>query len=124
MATIGKIERVPLREVWRHEAHDLTVWLEENVDVLNDVLGLSLVSAEREQNAGAFSVDLVAEDDEGPHRRDREPARTLQPRPPRQADHETAACSRVRSRALLARLDDQGQQRGGRRVACWLLLSQ
>lgn len=65
MATIGRIERVPLREVWRHEAHDLTVWLEENVDVLNDVLGLSLVSAEREQNAGAFSVDLVAEDDEG-----------------------------------------------------------
>lgn len=65
MATVGKIERVPLREVWRHEAHDLTVWLEENVDVLNDVLGLSLVSAEREQNAGAFSVDLVAEDDEG-----------------------------------------------------------
>lgn len=29
------------------------------------MLGLSLVSAEREQNAGAFSVDLVAEDEEG-----------------------------------------------------------
>jgi hypothetical protein len=33
--TIGKIERVPLREVWRHEAHNLTVWLEENIDVLH-----------------------------------------------------------------------------------------
>lgn len=64
-ATIGKIERVPLREVWKHEAHNLTTWLEENVDVLNDVLGLSLVSAEREQAAGAFSVDLVAEDESG-----------------------------------------------------------
>ncbi|MGB0091626.1 MAG: hypothetical protein WBP81_03720 [Solirubrobacteraceae bacterium] len=27
--TIGKIERVPLREVWRHEAYNLTTWLEE-----------------------------------------------------------------------------------------------
>jgi hypothetical protein len=34
--TIGKIERVPLREVWQHEAHNLTTWLEENIDVLND----------------------------------------------------------------------------------------
>jgi hypothetical protein len=65
MAVVGRIERVPLREVWRHEAHDLTRWLEENVDVLNDVLGVSLVSAEREQSAGAFSVDLVAQDDDG-----------------------------------------------------------
>jgi Domain of unknown function (DUF4268) len=63
--SIGKIERVPLREVWRHEAHNLTTWLEENVDVLNDVLSLSLVSADREQAAGAFNVDLVAEDESG-----------------------------------------------------------
>jgi uncharacterized protein DUF4268 len=63
--TIGRIERVPLREVWKHEAHNLTTWLEENVDVLNDVLGLTLVSAEREQSAGAFNVDLLAEDESG-----------------------------------------------------------
>lgn len=64
-APIGKIERVPLREVWKHEAHNLTTWLEENVDVLNDALGLTLTSAQREQAAGAFSVDLVAEDESG-----------------------------------------------------------
>jgi hypothetical protein len=63
--TIGKIERVPLREVWPHEAYDLTTWLEENVDVLNDALGLDLVSAVRERAAGAFKVDLVAEDEAG-----------------------------------------------------------
>jgi hypothetical protein len=45
VSVIGKIERVPLREVWPHQAYDLTTWLEENVDVVNDVLGLSLVSA-------------------------------------------------------------------------------
>ena len=62
---IGKIQRVPLREVWRHEALDLTTWLQDNLEVLNDVLEFSLSNAEREQSAGDFSVDLVAEDDEG-----------------------------------------------------------
>ena len=65
---IGKIQRVPLREVWRHEAHDFTTWLEENIDVLNDALNLNLDNVEREQAAGSFSVDLLAEDEryEGP----------------------------------------------------------
>jgi len=62
---IGKIERVPLREVWRHEALDFTTWLEESLDVLNDVLDITLSGAEREQSAGSFSVDLVAEDESG-----------------------------------------------------------
>ncbi|MFN4295236.1 MAG: DUF4268 domain-containing protein [Brevundimonas sp.] len=58
---IGKLERVALREVWRHEAYDFTRWLQENIDVLNSTLNLSLVNVEREQAAGAFSIDLVAE---------------------------------------------------------------
>lgn len=62
---IGKIERIKLRDVWKHEALDFTRWLEENIDALNEVLDLSLVNAEREQNAGPFSVDLVAEDNYG-----------------------------------------------------------
>lgn len=62
-SAIGKIRRVPLREVWRHEAHDFTAWLRDNIDVLNDALNLSLSNAEREQAAGDFSVDLVAEDE-------------------------------------------------------------
>ena len=62
---IGKLERVPLREVWKHEALDFTRWLEENIDVLGEALDLNLSSAEREQHAGAFSVDLVAEDEGG-----------------------------------------------------------
>src|SRR5215207_10804560 len=61
--TVGKIQRVPLREVWKHEALDFTTWLRENIDVLNEALNLSLSNAEREQAAGDFSVDLVAEDE-------------------------------------------------------------
>jgi hypothetical protein len=62
---IGKIRRVGLRELWRHEAADFTTWLENNIDVLEDTLDVSLANVEREQNAGAFSVDLVAKDQAG-----------------------------------------------------------
>lgn len=62
---IGKLQRVHLREVWRHEAYDFTQWLQENIDILNESLDLELVSAEREQAAGSFSIDLVAESSDG-----------------------------------------------------------
>ncbi len=63
--SIGKLERVPLRKVWEHEAHDFTQWLQENIDVLNTALDLNLVNVDREQAAGSFSIDLVAEDEGG-----------------------------------------------------------
>ena len=37
---IGKLTSVPLRNVWKHEALDFTVWLEKNIEVLSDVLDL------------------------------------------------------------------------------------
>ena len=58
---IGRLRRVSLREVWPHEALDFTPWLEENIDELNSVIDLSLSVVAREQSAGDFSVDLVAE---------------------------------------------------------------
>ena len=62
---IGSLQRVDLRKVWPHEALDFTPWLEENIDVLNNAIDLSLSIVEREQQAGNFSVDLVAEDESG-----------------------------------------------------------
>jgi hypothetical protein len=62
---IGKIQRVPLREVWKHEALDFTRWLENNIDVLGEVIDLPLSNAERERHAGDFNVDLVAQDESG-----------------------------------------------------------
>jgi hypothetical protein len=64
-AVIGKIQRVPLREVWKHEALDFTTWLQGNIDVVSDVVNVPLDEAEREQSAGNFSVDLVARDSSG-----------------------------------------------------------
>jgi len=62
---IGRLVRVPLREVWTHEARGFTTWLENNVDVLNEVLNLRLSAVEREGAAGTFAVDLIAEDENG-----------------------------------------------------------
>jgi hypothetical protein len=62
---IGRIRRLPLREVWKHEALDFTRWLELNIDVLNEVIGFELSAAEREHAAGDFSVDIIAEDASG-----------------------------------------------------------
>ena len=65
--SIERIEQVPVRDVWRHEAYDFTTWLEENIDVLNDnlVYEIDPDSLRREAAAGAFSVDLVGEDMNG-----------------------------------------------------------
>jgi hypothetical protein len=62
---VGRIERLRLRDVWKHEAQDFTPWMEDNIDVLSEILDINLVSAEREKDAGTFSVDLVAEDENG-----------------------------------------------------------
>lgn len=62
---IGRIQRVPLREAWRHEARDFSAWLCDNIDVLSDAIGLQLTEPQRERAAGTFSVDLSGEDANG-----------------------------------------------------------
>jgi len=62
---VGKIIKVPLREVWKHEAHDFTTWLQNNIEVLNTVIDFQLSNPEREKSTGNFNVDLIAEDEEG-----------------------------------------------------------
>ncbi len=64
--SIAKIDRVPLRDVWKHEAQDFTTWLEENIDVLSDAIGRDIENVEREKKTeSTFSVDLVAEEKDG-----------------------------------------------------------
>ena len=62
---IAKLEPVPLRELWKHEALDFTSWLAENLDFVSDVIGIDLSFVEREKSAGDFSVDILAETGEG-----------------------------------------------------------
>lgn len=62
---IGKIKKVPLREVWKDEARDFTSWLFKNIEILGEELDMDLTAIEKEGKAGSFSVDIVAEDSMG-----------------------------------------------------------
>ncbi len=54
---IVKITKVPLRNIWKHEAKDFTSWLQNKIDVLNQVIDFQLSNVEREQSTGNFNVD-------------------------------------------------------------------
>lgn len=62
---VGKIKQVPLREIWKREDSDFTVWLENNIDYLNDVLDFEVTIEEREKRVGSFSLDLYGDDGMG-----------------------------------------------------------
>lgn len=65
MAQIGKMIKVPLREIWRKEDKDFTIWLEENIDYLNDILDFDITIEKREERVGSFKVDLLGTDRSG-----------------------------------------------------------
>ena len=64
---LSKLERVPLREAWKHEAGEFTPWLAEvdNLNALADALGLSeLVLVATEHWVGDFKLDILCTDGE------------------------------------------------------------
>jgi hypothetical protein len=52
---VRKLELVPLRTIWTHEAGDFTSWLFDNIDILNEQLGLELIPVEKEKPVGSFT---------------------------------------------------------------------
>ena len=62
---IARLEKVPLRKLWAHEAQSFTVWLSENLDFLSETLGFDVVLVQKEAAAGPFSADMLAEDPQG-----------------------------------------------------------
>lgn len=63
--TLSKLERVSLREAWKHEASEFTPWLAEtdNLNALADALGLSeLVLVAIEHWVGDFKLDILCTD--------------------------------------------------------------
>lgn len=57
---LGRLERVPLREVWGHESLDFTPWLAENLEELNRSLRVDLLEPRTEVEVGRFKADIVA----------------------------------------------------------------
>lgn len=62
---VGKIERVRIRDIFKFEDRHFTTWMEENIEALNEQLGLQLTCTARELRVGTFSLDIEAEDADG-----------------------------------------------------------
>lgn len=62
---IGKLEEVDIRELWKHEQYDFSEWLskKENIENLNDILGLTLVDISKETYVGSYRCNLFAKDE-------------------------------------------------------------
>ncbi len=54
-----------IRELWKHEQYDFSEWLskKENIENLNDILGLTLVDISKETYVGSYRCDLFAKDE-------------------------------------------------------------
>lgn len=62
---IGKLQEVNIRDLWKHEQYDFSAWLSqgENIELLNEKIGLSLVDINTEAYVGAYRCDIVAVDE-------------------------------------------------------------
>lgn len=62
--SLGKLEKVELRDVWESESSDFTPWLakDENIKVLGKEIGLDLDVEEVEKNVGKFRADILCKD--------------------------------------------------------------
>ena len=56
----GRLEDLPLREAWKHEAHQFTPWLAENIDHLSEAIGIPLELTGTEVAVETFSADILA----------------------------------------------------------------
>jgi len=62
--TLGRLEKIDLRDIWKTEDQDFTPWLarEENVSLLADSLGLELEVEAQEKEVGPFRADILCKD--------------------------------------------------------------
>ncbi|MCL2182798.1 MAG: DUF4268 domain-containing protein [Chitinispirillia bacterium] len=64
MKTLGKFQKVELRDFWEDEARDFTPWLaqDENIEILSEAIGIDIEIEGKEVPAGSYKVDLVGRD--------------------------------------------------------------
>ena len=64
---VGKLKKVELREIWSREDTDFTNWLNDNLDILGEAIGLDLGESETEcsWDNSNFRVDISATTKEG-----------------------------------------------------------
>ena len=53
---LAKLEKVNLRDIWKHEQYDFSDWLskDENIQLLSETIGLTLTDIKKEVVVGAY----------------------------------------------------------------------
>lgn len=70
MPEFTSLSREPVREYWADEAQDFTPWLAEQIEAedpseLEDIIQLDLSLRGTEQSVGRYSLDVLAEAEDG-----------------------------------------------------------
>jgi hypothetical protein len=62
---LAKLNKVDLRQAWKHEALDFTNWLskQENLDLLGEEMEIEIRPIQLEAQVGKFRVDILAEEE-------------------------------------------------------------
>lgn len=62
---LGRLKEVDIRKLWAHEQYNFYNWLakEDNIDLLNDTVDLTLTDIDKEVYVGSYRCDLVAVDE-------------------------------------------------------------
>lgn len=62
---LGRLKEVDIRELWPHEQYNFSNWLakEENIELLNETVGLTLTDIDKEVYVGSYRCDLMAVDE-------------------------------------------------------------
>ena len=61
---LGRLKKVELRDVWKHEAKDFSEWLAspENIELLAETLGIEIEVIDREVEVGKYRIDILAKE--------------------------------------------------------------
>lgn len=56
----GRLDDLPLRRAWSHEAHEFTPWLAENIGHISQAVGIPLELTGQEVRVETFAADILA----------------------------------------------------------------
>jgi len=62
---VTKLKKIKIQNEWKKEDKDFTPWLVENINLLNEQIGLNLHDPKKETKLINFRPDIVADDEEG-----------------------------------------------------------
>ena len=62
---LGRLHEVHVRDLWKHEQYDFSNWIaqKDNIELLNEILGLTLTDIDKEVYVGTYRCDIVAQDE-------------------------------------------------------------